>query len=161
MVAAAIVLGQTAASDASTARLEAQRFTLFSANVRGKDVQVAVEADGPISGIASETQTDKDTPGGQINYVTLRFANGTVKLAAPETFNWKINGRACTAIASGSGTFRITGGTGAYNRAHGKGTLTTHGIAVGARDSKGACLRKAQPTVNYVTTSLVGTAGLG
>jgi hypothetical protein len=32
---------------------------------------------------------------------------------------------------------------------------------IGARDSHGNCLSKAQPTVNYVTVTLAGKAEIG
>jgi hypothetical protein len=47
-----------------------QRFTLFSANVRGKNVPMVVEAAGRIKGVGTETQAEKDTSRGQINYAT-------------------------------------------------------------------------------------------
>jgi hypothetical protein len=160
-LAASVVVGTAAASGAANAKPLPQRFTLFSANVRGKDVPMAVEAAGQINGIGTETQTDKDTPGGQTNYATLHFARGTLRLLAPEQFDWKANLRTCTATASGGGTFTIEGGTGAYRGATGKGTFTAHGILIGARGKSGACLgESAPPAANYVTVTAVGTIAL-
>lgn len=161
VLAAANVLGAAATIGASGSKLLPQRFTLFTASVRGKDVPVVVQAAGPISGLGTETQTEKNTSNGQVNYAMLRFANGTVRFVAPETFAWKPDFRTCSATASGGGTFRITGGTGAYRGATGKGTFTSHGVMIGARDSHGNCLSKAQPTVNYVTVTLAGKAEIG
>lgn len=160
-LAAAIVAGTAAASGAARAKPVPQRFTLLSANVGGKDVPMAVEAAGQINGIGTETQTDKETPGGQTNYATLHFAHGTVRLRAPEQFGWKANLRTCTATASGGGRFTIEGGTGAYRGATGKGSFTAHGILIGARSKSGKCLgENAPPAANYVTVKAVGTISL-
>ncbi len=160
-LAAPIMLVTAVASGAANAKALPQRFTLFSANVGGKDVPMAVEAAGRIKGIGTETQTEKDTSGGQINYATLHFARGTLRLVAPEQFDWKANLRTCSATASGGGTFTIEGGTGAYRGVTGKGTFTAHGILIGARSRSGKCLgEKAPPAANYVTVTLVGTVAL-
>jgi len=160
-LAAASLLIAATASGAASARALPQRITLFSANVRGKDAPMVVQAAGPISGLGTETQTEKNTAKGQINYATLHFANGTVQLIAPEQFAWKPDLRSCSATAAGGGTFTITGGTGAYRGATGKGTFTSNGVMIGARDSHGKCLTKAQPSINYVTVTLIGTAATG
>lgn len=159
-LAAANVLDAAAGIGAFGSKPLPQRFTLFTASVRGKDVPVVVQAAGPISGLGTETQTEKNTSNGQVNYAVLRFANGTVRFVAPEKFAWKPDFRTCSATASGGGTFTITGGTGAYRGATGKGTFTSHGVMIGARDPHGNCLPKAQPTVNYVTVTLVGKAAI-
>jgi hypothetical protein len=163
---AAVGVGATLATapagSSPEAKLLPQRITIYTANVRGKDAPVAVEATGPISGVASATQTAKNMRGRSVNYVTLRFADGTVRFVAPERSGWKIDRESCTAKAFGAGTFRITGGTGAYRGARGSGTFSNHGVAVGARDKSGACLAdKAPPVVNYVTVRLTGKAAIG
>jgi hypothetical protein len=161
--AAATVLGTAAASTSAERKLLPQRFTLYTANVRGNDAPVVVQAAGPISGVGTVTQTATSTPGGrEINYITLRFAPGTVRLVAPERSGWKIDRRSCTANAFGAGTFRITGGTGAYRGVRGNGSFANRGVAVGARSSNGACLAEnAPPVVNYVIVSLSGKTALG
>lgn len=162
-VSVGAAFGTAWASSSPEAKLLPQRFTIYTANVRGKDAPVAVEATGPISGVGSATQAAKSMPGGRsVNYVTLRFADGTVRFVAPERSGWKIDRGSCAATAFGTGTFRITGGTGAYRGARGSGTFSNHGVAVGARDKSGACLAdKAPPVVNYVTVTLTGKAALG
>lgn len=148
----------TSLAGASASNPRAQNFTLFSANVRGKDAPMAVKAAGPIAGIGTESQNDTDTHGGQVNYVTLHFAKGTLRLIAPERFGWKPDLPSCTATANGNGAFTIKGGTGAYRGATGKGTFTARGVLIGARSPNGTCLgEKAPPTVNYVTVTLTGT----
>jgi hypothetical protein len=161
VLAAASLLAAAAASGASTAKALPQHITLFSASVRGKDAPIVVQAVGPISGLGTETQTEKNTANGQINYATLHFATGTVRFIAPEKFAWKPDFRSCSAPAAGGGTFTLPGGTGAYRGVSGKGTFTSNGVMIGARDAHGKCLAKAQPTINYVTVTLVGTAATG
>lgn len=160
-LAVASLLVVATATAASAAKALPQHITLFSASVRGKNAPIVVQAAGPISGLGTETQTEKNTADGQINYATLHFATGTVRFIAPEKFAWKPDFRSCSATAAGGGTFTITGGTGAYRGVSGKGTFTSNGVMIGARDSHGKCLPKAQPTINYVTVTLVGTAATG
>jgi hypothetical protein len=160
-LAATNLLDAATAIGASGSKPLPQRLTLFSASVRGKDAPIVVQAAGPIRGLGIETQTEKNTANGQINYATLHLPNGTVRLVAPEKFVWRPDFRSCSATASGGGTFTITGGTGAYRRASGKGTFTSNGVMIGARDSHGNCLAKTQPTINYVTVTLIGTAATG
>jgi hypothetical protein len=144
---------------ATRAKAPTERITLFSASPRGGELPIAVEASGPIHGIGTETQTETPTPGGQINHATLHLPDGTVRLIAPERFAWQPDLRACAAKAHGGGTFKITGGTGAYRNATGRGTFTDKGVLVGARDHKGNCLgRKAQPAVIYLDVVLTGNA---
>jgi hypothetical protein len=161
LAAAALVFATAAAGAGAAAKPQAQRFTLYTANLRGKDVPVVVEAAGPISGIGTETQSEKDTSAGQVNYVKLHFAGGTIRLVAPERFAWKPNLRTCSATAAGGGTWKLTGGTGAYSGVVGRGTFTSHGVLLGARSANGACLgEKAPPTANYVSVTLTGTISI-
>lgn len=119
---------------------------------------MAVKAVGPIAGIGTESQSETNTKRGQVNYVTLRFAKGTLRLTAPERFGWKPDLPSCTATANGNGTFTIKGGTGAYRGVTGKGTFTARGVLIGACSPNGTCLgEQAPPTVNYVTVTLTGT----
>jgi hypothetical protein len=149
------------ADGATRPRPRAERITLFTATSHGRDLPVAVEATGPIHGLGSETQSENATPTGQINHVTLHLPGGVVKLTAPERFTWQANLRACAAQARGGGTFTITGGTGKYRKATGKGTFTDTGVLIGARDRKGNCLgQTAQPRAIYVDVTLTGTASL-
>jgi hypothetical protein len=163
-VLTALAITATLAASAGAAvrgHAQAQRFTLYTANLHGRDLPAAVEAAGAVTGVGTETQTDHDTAGGQINRATLHFAAGTIRLIAPEKFAWKPNLASCSATANGHGTYTITGGTGAYRGATGHGSFTSHGVLLGARSKSGACLgQKAMPTANYVTVTLSGTIDL-
>lgn len=152
------LLAAAAVASAAGAKTQQQRFVLHTANVRGSDAPVVVEASGAINGLGSETQTEQETAGGQTNDVTLHLAGGTIRLRAPERFAWKPNLASCSATASGGGSWTITGGSGAYRHLAGHGTFTSNGVLLGARNAKGACLgEKAPPAVNYVTVTLTGT----
>jgi hypothetical protein len=152
-------------ADGATARparpARPERITLFTATSHGHALPVAVDAVGPIHGLGSETQSETSTPGGQINHVALHLPGGVVRLRAPERFTWEANLRACAAQAHGGGTFTITGGTGKYTHATGRGTFTDTGVLIGARDGNGTCLgQHAQPRAIYVDVTLTGTARL-
>lgn len=152
-MAVAVVASASAASSS-----HAQRFVLYTANVKGTDAPTVVQATGMVNGLGSETQTETQTRGGETNDVTLRLKGGTLRLVAPERFAWKPDLASCSATADGGGTWKIVAGTGPYRGLTGHGTFTSRGVLLGARDAHGACLgEKAQPAVNYVTVVLTGT----
>jgi hypothetical protein len=156
-IVAALCVSATA-SAARTNSTHAQRFVLYTANVKGADIPVVVQATGAVNGVGTETQTEKPSRGGEINYVTLHLKGGTLRLVAPERFAWNPDLSTCSATATGGGTWKIVAGTGAYRATSGHGTFTTRGVLLGARDARGKCLgQKAQPAVNYVTVVLTGT----
>jgi hypothetical protein len=154
----AVLCASAVASAADTNSTHAQRFILYTANVKGADAPVVVQAAGAVTGVGSETQTEKPSRGGEINYVTLHLKGGTLRLVAPERFAWNPNLSTCSATAVGGGTWKIVAGTGLYRTTTGHGTFTSRGVLLGARDAHGACLgERAQPVVNYVTVVLTGT----
>lgn len=164
--AAALVAAATAAAGAvtslggapATERLP-QRFTLSFLTVGGTDEPVYVSARGPISGVGTVTQTERETPEGQVNYVTLRLQDGTVRLVARERYGVRLNRRACTGTPWGDGTFEITGGTRAYRGASGQGTLSVGGLVMAQRTATGRCLGERTPrarTVFFVKVTMTG-----
>jgi len=152
-----VLCASAVANGSDTSSSHAQRFVLYSANVKGADAPMVVQAAGVVSGVGSETQTEKPARGGEINYATLHLKGGTLRLVAPERFAWNPNLASCSATAAGGGTWKIVAGTGSYRTTTGHGTFTSRGVLLGARDGHGACLgEKAQPVVNYVTVVLTG-----
>jgi hypothetical protein len=153
-----------AVAPASAAPPAPQTIAAWFLTVGASNKPVHVVAKGPISGIGTETQTEKQVGKRQVNVATLHFDRGTVRFVAPERFDWKVDMKHCMAHANGGGTFTITGGTGAYAGATGKGTFTSIGTAFAQRTPTGACLGSKTPpaqTVFYVKVTLTGTASLG
>ena len=105
----------------------------------GHDLPSLVSATGPIRGVGTETQTYVDTPDGEAVQFTWHFRTGTVTGVAVEDYDLSFDPISCTAKATGTGTWTITGGTGAYAGATGSGTFVEHGNLVGARDRNGVC----------------------
>lgn len=164
LVAAAAAAALAVSASASSGTARPQTFTASFLTVAGHDQPVYVSARGPISGLATATQTERPARGGgQLNVATLHFARGTISLTAPEQFGWAVSPRTCTGRAHGSGTWRITGGTGAYARATGNGTFTATGFALAQRTAKGTCRGAQTPpaeAVFQVTLTFRGTIAL-
>jgi hypothetical protein len=133
-----------------------QRLTIYSANVADKEAPALGEATGPISGIG--LVTFRDAPGNAVPF-TLVLPKGTVSFSARGDFRWKPDFATCTATRDIRGTYTITGGTGAYRSATGKGTFSEHGAGIGVRNSNGKCLQRFR--LNYVTVVLTGRASVG
>jgi hypothetical protein len=77
----AILAGAVHAAPTSAGR---QTFTASFLTIGGVDKPTFVVADGPIAGVATATQTEKQKNGAQINYVVLHFERGTVRITAVE-----------------------------------------------------------------------------
>ena len=142
----------------------AQAIKVYSLTLRGEEQPVHVVARGAISGIGT-LAADRETGGGRLHQVTLRFDGGTVRLTlrlTREGEGWRTpNRRTCTAKRFGRGTFTITGGTGAYEGASGEGTFKEGGIAIAQRTRSGKCLGERTPLANvvfYVRISMAGEA---
>lgn len=141
-----------------------QAIKLYSLTLRGDEQPAHVVARGPINGIGT-VAADRETGGGRVHQVTLRFDRGTVRLdlrLTREGEGWETpNRRTCTAKRFGRGTFTITGGTGAYEGATGNGKFMEGGIAIAQRTRSGNCLGERTPLANvvfYVRISMTGDA---
>jgi hypothetical protein len=146
---------------AAPASARAQTFTASFLTIAGVDKPTFVVAHGPIEGVATATQTEKQKNGAQINYVVLHFERGSVRMTAVEPrFGFAPDAATCTGRAHGGGTWTITGGTGAYAGLTGNGTFSTGGTAIAQRSVTGACRGEKTPvkeTVFYVTIAFRGT----
>jgi hypothetical protein len=166
LLALAVVSVAAGATGAATASSAAQRFTLSEASTSigsgHKPVVVHVVAAGPIAGRGSGVIRTIPA-GGKVDHITLRLATGSVDLVATDRFAAvQPDLAACKAKLVGRGTFTITGGSGAFRGASGKGTYSRSGTLVGARSASGACLgHSAKPRASYVTLKMSGTAALG
>jgi hypothetical protein len=152
LLTGAAVLGGPA-SAGSSAHEQVQRFTLYSANIDNKDAPLLVQASGPITGVGS-AKTKDDVPGTTIP-LTFTFPSGKIFLTSHDDFNWKPDPRTCTATVHSTGTYTVTGGTGAFRGAGGHGTFVERGAGIGSRDSSGKCLQKFK--LNYVIADLTGS----
>jgi len=125
-----------AASAASPSNTES--FVMTFQTFDGVDQPARVSATGPVQGAGVETQTDVETPDGETVDFTWHLRDGDVYLQAVEDYSMSFDPQACTAKATGTGTWVITGGTGVYANASGAGTFADRGSFTGARDH-GVC----------------------
>jgi hypothetical protein len=116
-----------------------ETIVMTSQTLNGIDLPSHVSATGPIRGAGTETQTYIDTADGETVQFTWHFPAGNVTGDAIEDYALSFDPTSCTAQATGTGTWTITGGTGAYAGATGSGSFADRGTLVGARDRNGAC----------------------
>ena len=102
------------------------------------------------SGTASVIASGVFTAGGvdqQGNKVdTFVFSNGSFKVAHKGPSTAHINPKTCLVTIVGHGTFKLSGGTGAYANISGAGTYKLNILAVAAKNAAGKCSQKAPPT---------------
>ena len=149
-----------AASAASPSNTES--FVMTFQTFDGVDQPTRVAATGPVQGAGVETQTDVETPDGETVDFTWHLRDGDVYLQATEDYSMSFDPQACTAKATGTGTWVITGGTGVYANASGAGTFADRGSFTGARDH-GVCEgpdSNTPPKTSVFTLKGTGTATL-
>jgi hypothetical protein len=154
----AAVLAPTSSALAAAPRFES--FVMTFHTFDGVDQPTHVSATGPIQGAGVETQTETQTPQGELVSFTWHLRNGDVNLEAVEDYSMTVDLQACTAKATGTGSWVITGGTGDFVNASGSGTFSDHGQFTGARDH-GSCDIEAMPRTSVFTLAGSGTASLG
>ncbi|HEX2893402.1 MAG TPA: hypothetical protein VHO29_05305 [Marmoricola sp.] len=124
----------------SQAAAPAESWVMTSPTVHSVEHPIRITAVGPISGSGVLTQTEEQTPTGEVVHFTWHFQTGTVTGDAVEEYGITFDPTACTAKATSTGTWTLTGGTGSYTGASGHGTFHGHATLVGSRDSRGQCL---------------------
>ena len=77
---------------------------------------------------------------------TFVFSNGSFKVAHSGPATAHLNPKTCLLTIVGHGTFKITGGTGAYAKTSGAGTYKLSILAVAAKNAAGMCSQKLPPT---------------
>jgi hypothetical protein len=86
-----------------------------------------------------------DHPGNKVD--TVVFPNGTLKIAHSNgTGTPRFNAKTCLTTIVLNGTYRLSGGTGAYAGIRGHGIYRLNILIVGARNAAGKCSNKLPPT---------------
>jgi len=86
-----------------------------------------------------------DHPGSKVD--TVVFPNGTFKIAHSNgTGTPRFNAKTCLGTIVLNGTYRLSGGTGAYAGISGHGIYRLNIMIVSARNSAGKCSNKLPPT---------------
>lgn len=164
--AAAAVTGLVATLAATSTAAEAktpaaQSFVMTFETVKGVDRPTHIAAVGPITGAGTETQTTQETETAELVEFTWHLTGGTVTADAVEQYDMVPNYEACTAKATGTGTWTIVSGTGVFAGARGAGTFIDHGRFVGARDGRGRCQPEAEPVLSVFILRGAGRVSLG
>ena len=95
---------------------------------------------GPIRGRGYEqfiSEGPGPEPGTSVSTTELVFPDGSVFLTVTATGETRFNARACIAFNTATGTWEITGGTGAYTGATGQGTYEGRNILSARRTADG------------------------
>ncbi|HEX3540862.1 MAG TPA: hypothetical protein VHT75_10520 [Acidimicrobiales bacterium] len=134
-----VCLAGTATASAQT---RSERIFIYDQGTLGGDQPTAslVTATGVVNAVGTD-QFAPSQPGDPANLDRdiFVFPDGTLSVATTKVVNEVIPTGPCTVELKMSGTFQITGGTGAYQGAHGSGTFTQHGIGIGAPLPGGGC----------------------
>jgi hypothetical protein len=86
-----------------------------------------------------------DHPGDKVD--TVVFPNGTFKIAHSNgTGTPRFNAKTCLGTIALNGTYRLSGGTGAYAGISGHGIYRLNILIVAARNAAGKCSQKLPPT---------------
>jgi hypothetical protein len=137
-VAAAGLTAASASQGAGAASSGTEYFQLVNATV-------ANNAPSSIIARGVFTAGGVDHPGNKVD--TVVFPNGTFKIAHSNgTGTPRFNAKTCLTTLVLNGTYRLSGGTGAYAGISGHGIYRLNILTVGARNSAGKCSNKLPPT---------------
>jgi hypothetical protein len=137
-VAAAGLTSASASLAAGTASSGFEYFQLVNATV-------ANNAPSSIIARGVFTAGGVDHPGNKVD--TVVFPDGTFKIAHSNgTGTPQFNPRTCLGVFTLNGTYRLSGGTGAYAGISGHGIYRLNIMEVAARNSAGKCSNKLPPT---------------
>lgn len=163
-LAGILALAATAAVvDSADAAASVESWTMTSQTIHGVDKPIRISASGPVQGAGLLTQDFEDGPDGPVVHAVWHFRDGDVFADATEDYALDFDPVSCTGKADATGTWTITGGTGAYGGATGHGTFHGTGSLVGERDGRGGCLgpdSDAAPKVAVSTLRGTGVAQL-
>ena len=98
---------------------------------------------------------------GKGNTDTVQFANGTFKLTHKMTGGSQhINPTTCMFTFTGTATYKLSGGTGAYQGITGSGTAKLSILGIAARNGKGKCSPTLAPVAQQQLIQASGPATL-
>ena len=130
--------GLTAASASQAGSSGTEHFQLVNTNP-------ANNAPSSIIARGVFTAGGVDHPGSKVD--TVVFPNGTFKIAHSNgTGTPRFNAKTCLFTLALNGTYRLSGGTGAYAGISGHGIYRANIMFVGARNAAGKCSNKLPPT---------------
>ena len=141
MAGAMAATGLTAASASQAAGAGQSGFEFFQI------VTTSASPTAPLSIIARGVFTAGgiNHPGNKVD--TAVFPGGTFKIAHSNgTGTPRFNPRTCLGVITLNGTYRLSGGTGAYAGISGHGIYRLNILIVAARNSAGKCSNKLPPT---------------
>jgi hypothetical protein len=138
-VAGAMVTGLTAASASQAAGSSGTEFFQLVNTNSANNAPSSIIARGAF------TAGGVDHPGNKVD--TVVFPNGTFKIAHSNgTGTPRFSPKTCLFTLALNGTYRLSGGTGAYAGISGHGIYRLNIMFVGARNAAGKCSQKLPPT---------------
>jgi hypothetical protein len=152
-----------AAAGTADATPATETWVMPSQTIHGSDHPIRISASGPIQGAGVLTQDFEMTDDGPVVHAVWHFRDGDVLADATEDYALDFDPVSCTGKATATGSWTITGGTGAYAGATGQGTFSGSGSLVGERDDRGGCLGPdsgADPRISVSTLRGTGVAQL-
>ena len=156
--AVAAAVGSSALAVASTGSAQHQaasteHFQLMSTSPTSSNVPVVAYGSA-----FTASGTDHE---GKSNTDTLQFANGTFKLTHKMTGGTQhINPATCLFTFTGTATYKLSGGTGAYQGISGSGSAKLSLLGITARNSKGKCSPSLAPVAQQELIQASGPATL-
>ena len=140
-MAAVLLVGLTGTAVAG-AQTRSQRIFAYVQGAFGgsQPTASAVVASGVVNAVGVD-QYAPSQPGDPANVDrdTFIFPHGTLSSMVTKQVDQVTPLNACTVALKMAGTFQITGGTGAFQGAHGAGSFTQHGVGFGAPLPGGGC----------------------
>jgi hypothetical protein len=143
-VAAAIGLAVPAGASAAVARPAAvsgaEHFQLITLSPTATTLSVTSWGVDTMAGVDHEGSSNTNTATDKLVY-----PKGTFKVTHTGPVSFKMNSKTCFLTATGKGTIKISGGTGAYKGISGKGTFSLTVIGIAPKTKTGACNGNGKP----------------
>lgn len=147
------------ASPAAAERTAAQSFVIVAGELGTGSGHLVTT--GPIHGVGTDSVVAHVDNADGTSTDTDRFdlPDGQVELTDTYTADISFDPHSCRYTIAVTGTYRISGATGAFTGATGGGTFRGHGLIVTGRDRSGACLALDAVTRPIAYTEIVRGTG--